>query len=63
MLASGYVNEGVLQAAREILASIGESHAAFVLSDILQNKNINAVLVDQAMMDWDGSAVHTMIER
>src|SRR5665213_3542838 len=33
ILASGYVsNEGILQAAREILASIGESHSAFNLS-------------------------------
>ncbi|MXV17702.1 aspartate kinase [Hufsiella ginkgonis] len=47
ILASGYVaTEGILQAAREILASIGESHSAFVLTHILQHKGINATLVD-----------------
>ena len=48
MLASGYLNEGVLLAAREILASLGESHSAYVLTSILQSKNINAILVDLA---------------
>src|SRR6201996_3356265 len=43
VLASGYVSkEGILQAAREILASIGETHSAFNLSNILQNKGLNA---------------------
>jgi len=47
ILASGYVSkEGILQAAREILASIGESHSAFVFANVLQNMNINATLVD-----------------
>ncbi len=47
ILASGYVsNEGILQAAREILASIGETHSAFVFTNILQNMSINATLVD-----------------
>ena len=47
ILASGYVSkEGILQAAREILASIGESHSAFVFANILQNMGINATLVD-----------------
>jgi len=47
ILASGYVsNEGILQAAREILASIGESHSAFNFTNILQNIGINATLVD-----------------
>ena len=47
ILASGYVSkEGILQAAREILASIGESHSAFNLTNILQNMGINAQLVD-----------------
>lgn len=47
ILASGYVSkEGILQAAREILASIGESHSAFVFTNILQNMGINATLVD-----------------
>ena len=47
ILGSGYVSqEGILQAAREILASIGESHSAFVFTNILQNMGINATLVD-----------------
>jgi aspartate kinase len=47
ILTSGYVsNEGILQAAREILASIGESHSAFNFANILQNMSINATLVD-----------------
>ncbi|HEY4323426.1 MAG TPA: aspartate kinase [Mucilaginibacter sp.] len=47
ILASGYVSkEGILQAAREILASIGESHSAFNFTNILKNMGINATLVD-----------------
>jgi aspartate kinase len=47
VLASGYVNnEGILQAAREILASIGESHSAYNFTNILQNMGIHATLVD-----------------
>lgn len=47
ILASGYVSkEGILQAAREILASIGESHSAFNLTNILQNRGITARLID-----------------
>ena len=48
MLASGYLNEGILLAAREILASIGESHSAYVLATILKNKGINVYLIDLA---------------
>jgi len=48
MLASGYLNEGVLFAAREILASLGESHSAYVLTSILQHKGIKAILIDLA---------------
>lgn len=51
MLASGYLNEGVLQAAREILASIGETHSAWVLTDILKRRGVNAVLVDLSGFD------------
>ncbi|MGN6178496.1 MAG: aspartate kinase [Mucilaginibacter sp.] len=51
MLASGYLNEGVLLAAREILASIGETHSAYVLANILQNRGLNASLVDLAGFD------------
>ncbi|WP_207534178.1 aspartate kinase [Desertivirga arenae] len=47
ILASGYVSrEGILLAAREILASIGETHSAFVLSNILRKRDINAIFVD-----------------
>ena len=47
VLASGYVSaESILQAAREILASIGESHSAFNFVNILQNRGVNATLVD-----------------
>jgi len=47
ILASGYVSrEGILQAAREILASIGESHSAFNFTNILQNMKINTRLID-----------------
>jgi aspartate kinase len=47
ILTSGYVSkEGILQAAREILASIGESHSAFNFTNVLQNMGINATLID-----------------
>lgn len=47
VLASGYVSqENIFQAAREILASIGESHSAFNSVNILKNSNINTILVD-----------------
>lgn len=47
VVASGYVSkDDILQAAREILASIGESHSAFNFTNILQNRNINATLID-----------------
>jgi len=47
ILASGYVSrEGILQAAREILASIGESHSAFNFTNILQNMKISTRLID-----------------
>lgn len=48
MLASGYLNEGVLLAAREILASIGESHSAYVLATKLRAKGLKVELVDLA---------------
>jgi aspartate kinase len=47
VMASGYVSaEGILQAGREILASVGESHSAFNFVNILQNMGIQATLVD-----------------
>lgn len=48
MLASGYLNAFILLAAREILASIGESHSAFVLATILKMKGIHVHLIDLA---------------
>jgi aspartate kinase len=51
MLASGYLNEGILLAAREILTSIGESHSAYVLSGILQHREVNTQLVDLAGLE------------
>jgi aspartate kinase len=47
VLASGYVNrENIFQAAREILASIGESHSGFNSVNILKSKGVNAEFVD-----------------
>ncbi|RYY14058.1 MAG: aspartate kinase, partial [Cytophagaceae bacterium] len=52
VLASGYVNgASILQAAREILASIGEAHSAFNSVNILQRKGVNATLVDLSGFD------------
>lgn len=52
ILASGYVSqEGILQAAREILASIGETHSAFNLTNILKNRAINVRLIDLGGFD------------
>ena len=47
VLASGYLRaENLFSAAREILASIGESHSAFNAVNILQNMGYHATLVD-----------------
>jgi aspartate kinase len=52
VLASGYVNSvNILQAAREILASIGEAHSAFNSVNILQNKGVSATLIDLSGFD------------
>ena len=52
VLASGYVNgASILQAAREILASLGEAHSAFNSVNILQNRGVNATLVDLSGFD------------
>ncbi|RVU02887.1 aspartate kinase [Mucilaginibacter limnophilus] len=61
MLASGYLNEGILLAAREILASIGESHSAYVLATLLKNKDINTQLINLAGLH--DSRVLTINER
>jgi aspartate kinase len=52
VLASGYVNSvNILQAAREILASIGEAHSAFNSVNILQSRGLNATLIDLSGFD------------
>ncbi|MDB5235001.1 MAG: aspartate kinase [Hymenobacter sp.] len=52
VLASGYVNSAnILQAAREILASIGEAHSAFNSVNILQNRGVRATLIDLSGFD------------
>lgn len=62
VLASGYVNSAnILQAAREILASIGEAHSAFNSVNILQNRGVNATLVD--LSGFDDAAPLTIDER
>jgi aspartate kinase len=61
MLASGYLNEGILLAAREILASIGETHSAYVLASILKSKGVKAELLDLA--GFDDSRAMTISER
>lgn len=47
ILGSGYLDkESILLAAREVLASLGEAHAAFNSVNILENNNINSTFVD-----------------
>ncbi len=62
ILASGYVNgANILQAAREILASIGEAHSAFNSVNILQNRGVNATLID--LSGFDDARALTIDER
>ncbi|MDO7845629.1 aspartate kinase [Hymenobacter sp. M29] len=62
VLASGYVNSAnILQAAREILASIGEAHSAFNSVNILQSKGLHATLVD--LSGFDEAQALTIDER
>ena len=62
VLASGYVNSAnILQAAREILASIGEAHSAFNSVNILKNKGVNATLID--LSGFDDAQALTIDER
>jgi aspartate kinase len=52
VLASGYVNStNILQAAREILASIGEAHSAFNSVNILKSRGVHATLIDLSGFD------------
>ena len=62
VLASGYVNStNILQAAREILASIGEAHSAFNSVNILQNRGVHATLID--LSGFDDAQALTIDER
>jgi aspartate kinase len=62
VLATGYVNKhNILLAAREILASIGEAHAAFNTVNILENNGITATFVD--LCGFNDSEYLTIDER
>jgi aspartate kinase len=62
VLATGYVNrQNILLAAREILSSIGEAHAAYNSVNILINNGINANFVD--LCGFDDSEYLTIDER
>ena len=62
VLASGYVNStNILQAAREILASIGEAHSAFNSVNILQSRGVHATLID--LSGFDDAQALTIDER
>ena len=62
VLASGYVNStNILQAAREILASIGEAHSAFNSVNILQSRGVHATLID--LSGFDDARALTIDER
>jgi aspartate kinase len=62
VLATGYVNrQNILLAAREILSSIGEAHAAYNSVNILENNCINATFVD--LCGFNDSEYLTIDER
>ena len=62
VLASGYLSRNdVLLAAREVLASIGESHSAFNSVEILKANGVNALLMDLA--GFDDNEAWTIDER
>lgn len=62
ILSSGYVSKsGILLAAREILASIGESHSAFVLSNILEYRGLSVSRID--LGGFDDHATLTIDQR
>jgi len=65
ILSSGYVSKsGILLAAREILASIGESHSAFVLSNILENQHMSVKRIDLGGFDdHDSLTIDQRIKR
>lgn len=62
VLASGYVQRGeVLSAARELLASVGESHSAFNSANILQRLGYGATVVD--LSGWGDARELTIDQR
>lgn len=62
VLATGYVDRrSILLAAREILSSIGEAHAAFNSVNILENNGITATFID--LCGFDDSEYLTIDER
>jgi len=62
VLATGYVNrQNILLAAREILSSIGEAHAAFNSVNILENNGVKATFVD--LCGFNDSEFLTIDER
>jgi aspartate kinase len=62
VLATGYVNrQNILLAAREILSSIGEAHAAFNSTNILMNNCINATFID--LCGFNDADYYTIDER
>ncbi len=62
LLASGYVSHTeLLSAARELLASIGESHSAFNSANILQAKGYDAQFID--LSGWGDPKARTIDER
>ncbi len=65
ILATGYViKENILMAAREILASIGEVHAAYNTAAILRTHALNAVFVDlSGFKDHRSTSIDQRINR
>jgi aspartate kinase len=62
VLASGYVQRAeVLSAARELLASVGESHSAFNACNILQQRGYKATVVD--LSGWGDARELTIDQR
>ncbi|MBN2481728.1 MAG: aspartate kinase [Bacteroidales bacterium] len=62
VLATGYVNRtNILLAAREILSSIGEAHAAFNSVNILENHDVRASFID--LCGFDDTEYLTIDER
>jgi len=62
VLASGYLARGeVLSAARELLASIGESHAAYNSAKILEKQGYRASVID--LSGWGDARELTIDER